>query len=204
MTDWLLLNLTSYGYPLLFLTTFLSCLALPMPASLAMMTAGAFAASGDLALWATGSAALSGAIAGDQTGFFAGRYGSHHLAPSFTRNRKRAKLISRARRLTDRYGGPGIFLSRWLVSPLGPYANFVTGATQYQWHRFTLWGISGELVWVVLYTSLGYLFAANIDVVADLAADVSGLAAAGALTIGIGLYLIHAVRRAHRRTAQVQ
>lgn len=199
MTDWLLLNLTNYGYSLLFVTTFLSCLALPVPASLAMMTAGAFAASGDLILWATASSALGGAVAGDQTGFLLGRVGSSRMSPFFVRHRGRAKLISRARRLTDQYGGPGIFLSRWLVSPLGPYANFVSGATHYQWHRFTLWGISGELVWVLLYTSLGYIFAANIDLVAQIAADTSGLIAASAMTVGIGLYLIHAMNRHAKR-----
>lgn len=202
MTDWLLLNLTTYGYSLLFLTTFLSCLALPVPASLAMMTAGAFAASGDLILWATAGSALGGAVLGDQTGFILARMGSGRLSPYMLRHRGRAKLISRAKRLTERYGGPGIFLSRWLVSPLGPYANFVSGATHYEWHRFTLWGVSGELVWVVIYTSLGYIFAANIDLVAQIAADTSGLIAASAITVGIGLYLIHAMHRhAKRRRA---
>ncbi len=195
MSDWLLLNLSTYGYSLLFVTTFLSCLALPVPASLAMMTAGAFAASGDLILWATAGSALGGAVMGDQTGFMLARVGSGRMSPYFVRNRGRAKLISRARRLTNQYGGPGIFLSRWLVSPLGPYANFVSGATHYQWHRFTLWGISGELVWVILYTSLGYVFAANLDLVAQIASDASGLIAASAITVALGLYLIRAKHR---------
>lgn len=48
MSDTLLQLLATYGAPLLALTTFASCLALPVPSSLMMLAAGAFVASGDL------------------------------------------------------------------------------------------------------------------------------------------------------------
>ena len=50
MTDWLLALVPQYGLWLLAATTFFSCLALPFPASIMMLTAGGFVAAGDLAL----------------------------------------------------------------------------------------------------------------------------------------------------------
>ena len=50
VTDWLMALLPVYGPWLLGITTFLSCLAIPVPSSLMMITSGAFVASGDLQL----------------------------------------------------------------------------------------------------------------------------------------------------------
>ena len=61
MTDWLLALVPQYGLWLLAATTFFSCLALPFPASIMMLTAGGFVAAGDLALLPTFAAAAGGA-----------------------------------------------------------------------------------------------------------------------------------------------
>ena len=50
MTEWLLNALATGGVPILAVITCLSCLAMPVPASLMMLGAGALAVSGDLSL----------------------------------------------------------------------------------------------------------------------------------------------------------
>ena len=60
---------------MIFVSAFLSCLLVPIPTSLMMLTGGAFAAAGDIALWQVALAAWVGAVLGDQTGFFIGRKG---------------------------------------------------------------------------------------------------------------------------------
>ena len=62
MTDWLLALVPQYGLWLLFFVTLFSCLALPLPASIMMLTAGGFAAAGDFLLWQAVLAALAGAL----------------------------------------------------------------------------------------------------------------------------------------------
>ena len=62
MTDWFLGLVPVYGLWLIALVTFASCLALPMPASVVMLAAGGFAASGDLVLWHVVAAAILGAV----------------------------------------------------------------------------------------------------------------------------------------------
>ena len=79
MTDWFLGLVPVYGLWLIAVVTFASCLALPMPASIVMLAAGGFAASGDLVLWQVMATAVLGAIAGDQLGFSIGRVGGTTL-----------------------------------------------------------------------------------------------------------------------------
>jgi len=75
VTDWLLSLVPTYGLWLIAASTFASCLALPIPASVLMLAAGGFAASGDLVLAQVIAAALGGAVAGDQTGVWQGGKG---------------------------------------------------------------------------------------------------------------------------------
>ena len=100
MSDWLLALLPDYGLWILALATYLSCLAVPMPASLLMLAAGGFAAAGDFALSQAMGAALAGAVAGDQTGFAIGRFGGRTLLARIERQGKRAALVARARALS--------------------------------------------------------------------------------------------------------
>lgn len=191
MIDTILSLVPHYGGYIVAIATFLSCLAVPIPSSLIMLTAGAFVASGDLPALETAAMALLGAIAGDQVGYAIGRRGSSVVARM---GPKAAAVMARAQTLTERHGGVAVFLSRWLFSPLGPYVNLVTGAARMGWLRFTLWDSLGEAVWVGLYLGAGYAFASQIEAAADLAANFSGVLAAGALALGLGLSLRRAMR----------
>lgn len=201
MIDTLIGLVPDHGPWIVTLATYLSCLAVPVPTSLIMLSAGAFTAAGDLSLTVTVLGALAGAVAGDQTGFAIGRRGGGLLARIAARPGRRRATLERAQRLVERWGGLGVFLSRWLLSPLGPYVNFVTGAAGMSWARFTLFGTAGEAVWVGLYIGLGHAFAGQIEAVAELAGNLSGFLAAGALTLGLGLWLRAAMRAERRRGA---
>lgn len=194
MSDWLFQLLADFGVPLLILTTLASCLALPVPSSLMMLAAGAFAASGDLGLAATASGALAGAFLGDQIGYFIGRSGQARLDRLIAAHPKRGAILARAKSLLQKRGGAGVFLSRWLFSPLGPYVNFAAGAAGLTWTHFAIWGAAGEAVWVSLYIGLGYAFSENLTAVAEFAGDISGLLAGLALMILTGLWLARALR----------
>ncbi len=179
----------NYGAAALFAVTLLSCLALPVPASLMMLTGGAFAASGDLVLTTAVLSAYAGALVGDQTGYVIGRSCAGPLERWAEAGRRRTFLLGRARASIDEWGGVGVFLSRWLVSPLGPYVNFASGAGRMHWIRFSVWGAAGEVVWVVLYVGLGYAFAESLPAVAEFAADFNGIIAGGVVAVGLWMWL---------------
>jgi membrane protein DedA with SNARE-associated domain len=194
MTETILALVPVYGLALIALATFLSCLALPIPSSLIMLSAGGFAAAGDLVLWQAGAAALAGAVLGDQAGYQLGRLGAG-LAEGRTPSPKRAALMGKASAYLRERGAWAVFLSRWLVSPLGPYVNFAGGAAHVPWARFTRAGVAGEVVWVTLYVGLGAAFADDILALADLLGSASGLLAALAVAGALAFWLRAALRQ---------
>ena len=194
MNEAVLAAIANYGPSVLALITFLSCLALPVPSSLAMPGAGAFAASGDLNLFEIVLAALVGAVLGDQTGYALGkRLGGPLLRAAKTP--PRARLLAKARRLIGKWGGVGVFFSRWLASPLGPYVNLLAPIGGLPWWKFTVWGVMGEVVWVAVYVGLGWVFASSFSLVAEMASTVSGLVAAMAVMAAAGAWLWHGARQ---------
>lgn len=194
MTDWLLALVPQYGLWLLAATTFLSCLALPFPASILMLTAGGFAAAGDLVLWEAFLAATVGAVAGDQLGYWAGRGLGLSFLTQLRRDPGRDRLLARADGLMDRRGVLAVFFSRWLVSPLGPWVNLLAGSTGYGWVRFTAAGVAGEVVWAGLYVGTGYGFAGNIQAANDMLGSVLGMVGGLGAVVALGYWLFGGAR----------
>lgn len=197
LTETVFALVAAWGPLVIFASAFLSCLALPIPTSLMMLTGGAFAAAGDLSLWEVVAAAWIGAVLGDQAGFGVGRFGGTPVVDRLARAPARAAVLARARALVDRRGPVGVFLSTWAVAPLGPWVNFIAGATGLSWLRFTLADVTGEVIWVALYTGLGQVFASNITVVADAMSDIVGLVVALVVALAAALW-IRAMLRAHK------
>lgn len=189
MTETVFGLVTQFGVYVIFASAFLSCLALPIPTSLMMLTGGAFVASGDLSLWTVGLAAYFGAVLGDQAGYLIGRTGGSALVERLARSPARAAVLARATVLVDQRGGIGVFLSTWAVAPLGPWVNFIAGATGLSWFRFSIWDVLGETVWVVVYVGLGYVFMDQITTVAEVMSDVIGLVVALVLVVTLALWI---------------
>lgn len=198
MSETLMALVPTYGLAIIAIGTFLSCLALPIPSSLIMLAAGAFAAAGDLVLWQAAAAALSGAILGDQLGYFLGRAGGEMLSRR-SWSPARVQMMERARAELDLRAGWAVFLSRWLFSPLGPYVNFAGGAARLDWGRFTRAGVAGETVWVTVYVGSGAAFADDILWLADILGNTTALLAALAFAAIFALWLRAALRQRRDR-----
>ena len=194
MTTWVLSLVPQYGLWLIFATTFLSCLALPFPASIVMLAAGGFAAAGDLELWQAFLAAAAGGMAGDQVGYWAGRrFGAPFLA-RLGADPGRERLLARVHGLLERRGAGAIFFSRWLFSPLGPWVNLVAGSTTFGWKRFSVFGVAGEAVWAALYIGMGYIFVGNIQAASDTIGSALGMIAGAGAVLVLGYWLFSSAR----------
>ncbi|PWJ20544.1 DedA family protein [Jannaschia seohaensis] len=169
MTELLLDALPTYGLPALFAAIVLACLGLPLPASMLLLLSGAFVASGDLPLVATVLTAFASAVIGDNVGFLLGRYASTFLAGH-------TEATEKVGRYLQERGTWAIFLSRWLVAPLGPAVNLAAGAGATSWRRFLLPELAGEVVWVGLYISLGAAFGHALAMISDALSTLIGLA----------------------------
>lgn len=174
--------LTAYGLPALFLILAVTSAGAPFPDSLLLIAVGSFVAQGDLSYWPVIATATAGAIAGDNLGYLLGYTGGRPLASKLAG----ADRIARAEAFSGKWGGPGIFLSRWLVGPLGPWINFTSGLTAYSWPRFLLLDVAGELLWVLIYVSLGLEFSDKVQAIADILGNVTWVVLGLSVTAFLG------------------
>jgi membrane-associated protein len=165
-----LLNLfQQYGYPILWLIVFVSAVGIPLPTSLILLAAGAFAALGDFNLLLLVVVTVSAFVAGDNTGYWLGRRWGSRLLDWLERTHK-IQLVSPARIARSRLyfhqrGGWAVFLSRFLVSALGGVINILAGAELYPYKRFVIYDICGEALGASLPLVLGLIFGASWEAV---------------------------------------
>jgi membrane-associated protein len=168
LTEQILAALLLYGLPVLFGVILIASVGLPLPVSFILVAAGSLSYQGEMKFWPIVVAASSAAILGDQIGYGISRWGGRRLVNRITNRFGGETKIKKAEALTKRWGGAGVFFSRWLVTELGPWINVTSGITGYPWKRFTFWGVTGEVLWVVLYVGLGYWFSDRVQYLVEI------------------------------------
>jgi membrane-associated protein len=202
VTDQLLTLVTSYGLPALFGVLVLAAAGFPLPATLLLIAAGSFVAQGEMDLVQVLVVSSVGAILGDQLGYALGRWGGRKLVARLTK-RFGSTQLERAEAFTTRWGGAGIFFSRWLVSSLGPWINVTSGITAYPWMRFIVWGVLGELLWVALCVMLGNIFSDRVQYLAEVSGNLTWVILGSFVALILGWLLFQSFRRSSRMSAQL-
>ncbi len=182
----LLTALSSYGAIVIFGAILLASIGLPLPASFLLIMAGSFVESGDLDFNVVVLAGLGGAVLGDHFGYAIGRYGGRGLTQRITRRMGAEKAFARAEAGSLKWGASSVFLSRWLITAIGPYVNLISGITRLKPAKFSVLVLFGETLWVLIYVQLGRWFSDSIgeltDILGDLSYVILGLAVIGVLT----------------------
>ena len=186
IADQLLAAVLSYGLPVLFGGILIASVGVPFPMSLTLVAAGSFIKQGDMNLAPVIMAASIAAILGDQIGYGVSRYGGRTLVDRITRRVGGAAKIKRAEAVSKKWGGPGIFFSRWLVTALGPWLNFTSGMARYPWRRFIVWDVLGQVLWVVLYVMLGYIFSDRVQFIVEILGNLGWATLAVIVAIVLG------------------
>ncbi|CCF20350.1 putative DedA-family protein; possible cell membrane structure determinant [Pseudorhizobium banfieldiae] len=171
-----------------------SCVGLPVPSSLVMMALGSFLQHEDMDILPYFLIGFGGAVAGDQAGYMIGRLGSGLLEQGSGGPAWLATSLARAAAFQNRWSDLGIFLSRWLLSPLGPWVNLYSGLTHYSWARFSLLVIAGEFVWVSVYLGAGMLFSSSVAALADILGSLTWFLVTGTVAIALGWKLVTTLR----------
>jgi len=201
VTETILALVPTYGLPFLFGIAVLAASGVPVSSSLALLVTGAFIESGELGLIESSLTALAGALLGDQIGYQIGYRAGNKVEERLSRKPKRAVQILRAKALINRFGGIGVFLTRWLLAPIGPITNIICGASDMRWLRFTIWDILGEVLWVAIYISAGYVFTGNVEEIATLMGEASWLMITALVASGLGLR-VFLILRQHRPASE--
>ncbi|MDX6444794.1 MAG: hypothetical protein QOH71_1868 [Blastocatellia bacterium] len=194
ITDQLLEAVLLYGLPVLFGVILIASVGVPFPISLTLVAAGSFVKQGEMKLAPVIIVASIAAILGDQIGYGVSRWGGRSLVDRITRRLGGATQIKRAEAVSKKWGGPGIFFSRWLVTALGPWLNFTSGISHYPWRRFIVWDAPGQVLWVVLYVMLGYVFSDRVQYIAEILGNLGWAILALIATIILGSKLVRFAR----------
>jgi membrane-associated protein len=137
-----------------------------LPGDSLLFTAGVLCATsgtsaGHLSLAAVLPAAAAGALLGAQAGFLIGRQAGHVLErPGRPRL---AAAIRRGHDVLDRYGVRRALVLARFIPVIRTVINPVAGATGVPASTFTLWQVTGGLVWTIGVTLAGYALGTRIS-----------------------------------------
>lgn len=127
-----------------------------LPGDSLLVTAGLFAAKGDLNIVFLNALLMVCAIAGDATGYYIG----WKLGPALFRKDDslffRKKHLLATQEFYERHGGKTIIIARF-VPIIRTFAPVVAGMASMSYRRFALFNIVGGVSWVFSMTMIGYL-----------------------------------------------
>ncbi len=127
-----------------------------LPGDSLLVTAGLFAAKGDLDIVLLNILLMTCAILGDATGYYIGK----KLGPALFRKEdslffKKKHLIA-TQDFYDKHGGKTIIIARF-VPVIRTFAPVVAGMANMPYRRFALFNVVGGIGWVFSMTMIGYL-----------------------------------------------
>lgn len=190
MREQLLALVAQYGSPALFAVVMVASLGAPLPIALLLIVTGSLSAQGTMNLWTAIAVAGSGSVLGDLTGYAIGRWGGIALVNRFSRAIGGPKRLEQWEERARKRAGLYIFLTRWLLSPLGPWVNLASGIACYPCARFLLWDVLGEFFGVALYVSLGQVFSDRVMSLDSVLGDATWGVLALVIAVLIGRVLI--------------
>jgi membrane-associated protein len=126
-----------------------------LPGDSLLVTAGIFAAHGDLNIWTLNIVVSVAAVVGDAVGYTIGARTGPKI---FTRDDSllfRRKHILHAKEFYEKYGGSTIVIARF-VPIVRTFAPVVAGVAGMTYRRFAMFNIVGAVFWVMSTTLAGY------------------------------------------------
>jgi membrane-associated protein len=195
MNDQLLAAVSQYGPPALFGIVTIAAIGVPLPITLLLIVAGSMISQGAMNLWWTIGLAGAGSILGDQAGYAIGRWGGPAAVTKVSSLLGKLAGVEAMEAKAKAWGGPGIFFTRWLLSPLGPWINLASGTAGYPWRQFLLWDILGELTGAAIYISLGRYFSDRVMALYGVLGDLTWAIGALLAALILGYQLVAFLRR---------
>lgn len=187
--------IVAYGYWVVLVVVGLESAGLPLPGEATLVSAAIYAGStGRLSIFWIIAAAATGAIIGDNIGYWIGReLGLPLLRRYGGRVGLDAAKLRLAQYLFDRHGGKIVFFGRF-VAVLRVLAALLAGANRYAWDRFLAFNAAGGLCWAGLFGMGAYLFGRAVERVAGPIAILAGCAALVGVVVMVRFIRRHEAR----------
>ncbi len=162
------LNLTqlvmTYGYWAVLVFVAIESTGIPFPGETMLLIAAIYAGkTHHLAILLVIIAAASGAILGDNLGFWVGREGGYRLLRRYGRYiRLDERKLKLGQYLFLKHGGKVVFFGRF-VAVLRAWAAFLAGTNRMRWPEFLLFNALGGILWSTIFGLGGYFLGKSID-----------------------------------------
>ncbi len=153
----------TYGtwvYALLFLIIFVETgvVVMPfLPGDSLLFVVGALCGAGMMSLPVSVGLLVAAAILGNQSNYAIGRYFGPRVFQWENSRFFNKRAFEQAHAFYEKYGGITIVAARFMPF-LRTFAPFVAGVAQMTRSKFTLYDVSGAVLWVGGVTTAGYLF----------------------------------------------
>jgi membrane protein DedA with SNARE-associated domain len=145
-----------YGLFLLFLIVAMESAGVPLPGETALAAAGVLASRGNMNIVAVIAVAATGAIVGDNIGYWAGRLGGRKLLERWSLlERHASRVLPWSERFFERHGPKTIFLGRF-IAVLRVTAAWLAGVSKMHWWLFFFWNAAGGICWAIAVGLVAY------------------------------------------------
>jgi membrane protein DedA with SNARE-associated domain len=191
---WLLDLFSRYGYGAVFIGVMVEGAGIPVPGETMLLAGAVLAHLGRLSLPWVIAAAIGGALAGDNFGFFVGRLGGRRLVERYGgRVGLTPARLDQFDRFFASHGPRTIFFARFITG-VRVFCAVLAGSSNLPWRKFAPYNAAGVLVWSVTIGLAGALLGASWDTLER------WIGGAGALALGaVALLAVMAIARARRR-----
>jgi membrane-associated protein len=132
-----------------------------LPGDSLLVTAGLFAARGDLDIAWLNVALCAAAIIGDATGYWIGYRAGKALYSRPNSFFFRREHLIKTHEFYERHGGKTIVIARFMPI-IRTFAPVVAGAASMTYKRFAAYNIAGGIAWVLSMTLTGYFLGRSV------------------------------------------
>jgi len=191
MTD-LLSMISHHGYLLLAVICFAEAIGLPLPAALAILTAGAVAAYGDLHFYLVLGVGVAAMICGDLILYFTGRVSGWALLGLLCRlSANPETCILRSAEYFYRRGKLTLLFAKFIpgINTMSPP---LAGSMKMKLGDFLLFDALGAVFYVGTYATAGYLFSDALRAITR-GLRSAGFAAEVIFGIGLAAYIVYRI-----------
>jgi membrane-associated protein len=132
-----------------------------LPGDSLLVTAGVFAARGDLSISSLNAVVMLAAVAGDATGYWIGRRAGRALYSRPDSLLFRREHLLRTHEFYERHGGKTIVIARFMPI-VRTFAPVVAGAADMTYRHFAVYNIAGGVLWAASMSLTGYFLGLSV------------------------------------------
>jgi len=190
------------GYLIFFFWILGNRAGVPIPATPALLLAGALSGFGELRLGMVLLLAIVATVLSDSLWFELGRrYGTRVLALLCRITFLPPTFVNRAERIIHRHGMPSLLVTKFIPG-MNRTTLPLTGITQTSYLKFLVFDVVGAALWAAAYLVLGYVLRNELEAAARYAHHAGWLCATLAVLGAVGIWIIWSYLQRRRAPAE--